>query len=114
MEPVLVTVIENLKTAFVNERDAHVWLSAYMTDNTPALMLTTPEGEQIGVASVNLSEYGMTPSADHVFIKDYSENEGLMNALVEAGVIGKPVRSVPCGWESAHECPLGQVVLSVR
>lgn len=37
--------------------------------------------------SVNLEAYGLVAKADTVFVKDWSENEGLTASLVEAGVV---------------------------
>jgi hypothetical protein len=52
----------------------------------PALVLNDAnDGEQIAVATVNLDE--MPGSPNHVFIKDYSENEGMLKALTDAGVV---------------------------
>lgn len=44
--------------------------------------------------SVNLSAYGMYPPEGHIFVKDYSEHEGLANALVTAGLVAivEPIR----------------------
>jgi hypothetical protein len=50
----------------------------------PALVLTC-EGEQVAVATLNMPEIPIGPNT--VIIKDYSENEGMLKALVEAGVI---------------------------
>lgn len=36
-----------------------------------------------------------------VAIKNYSENEGLYESLLDAGVIEKAHRKIPCGWISA-------------
>lgn len=54
-------------------------------DGQTALVLDTDEGPE--TLSVNLAAYGLYPAdADHVFIKDYSEHEGVADSLVEAGV----------------------------
>lgn len=39
--------------------------------------------------------------AGEVTIKNYSENEGLYESLLDAGVIEKAHREIPCGWISA-------------
>lgn len=48
------------------------------------------------VLSVNLSDYGLYADAGNVFIKDYSEHEGLTQSLVEANLV-KVVRQVTFG-----------------
>lgn len=42
-----------------------------------------PESETL---SVNLSAYDMTPPEGHIYVKDYSESEGLPQALVASGI----------------------------
>lgn len=54
------------------------------------------EGEPMAVATVNLPDVRVPDGA--VFIKDYAENAGMMNALAEAGVIGPPLFNVTSGF----------------
>lgn len=44
-------------------------------------------------------DFPMEPG--EVAIKNYSENEGLYESLLDAGVIEKAHREIPCGWISA-------------
>lgn len=53
-------------------------------------------GEPIAIASVNLSE--KTIHKNEIAIKDYSENEGMVKALTEAGIIGDLIYSVQRGF----------------
>lgn len=53
-----------------------------------------PEDTQL---SINLAGYGMTPPPGHVFVKDYSEHEGVATALEAAGIVTK-VKQVPIGY----------------
>jgi hypothetical protein len=46
------------------------------------------------------------PAEGHVFIKDWSENSGMLASLQAAGVIGDVVRVIPTGFVVAHEVPL--------
>ena len=55
-------------------------------------------------ATVCLPSY--VPAPRHVMIKDWSENEGVLDALIEAGVIEPPVRKIPINYVVAHECRL--------
>lgn len=61
----------------------------------PALQLIDAEdGSPIATATVNLPDLPAEPN--QVFVKDWSENEGMLNALVAAGVVkptGQTVRS---------------------
>lgn len=54
-------------------------------DAQRALVLHTDEGPE-GI-SVSLAGYGLLPGPGEVFIKDWSEGEGLTANLVEAGLV---------------------------
>jgi hypothetical protein len=73
----------------------------------PALVLRDAEdGEQVAVATVNLPGVPLNPG--EVFIKDYSENEGMLAALVRAGIVepsGEAVPSGPAGVVRARLMP---------
>lgn len=58
-----------------------------------------------GIFSINLSGYDMYPSEGCVFIKDYSEHEGVAQALESAGA-GRIVRQVPIGLGTGFEFEL--------
>ena len=62
------------------------------------------EGEPIAMASVNLPEVSI--AADEVFIKDYSENEGMLMALVKAGIVKDTGRRVQSGFVSIPVCKI--------
>jgi len=49
------------------------------------------KGESILVASVNIPEEKI--EKDEVIIKNYSENEGILDVLINAKIISKPIRS---------------------
>jgi hypothetical protein len=51
-------------------------------------LIDAKDGDAIAVATVNLeTPEAKVTSKDHVYIKDYSENTGMVVALKEAGVI---------------------------
>lgn len=56
-------------------------------DGSPALALYDNEGEEAAVVTVSLAGYNVTPPEGHVFIKNYSENEGVLKPLIEAGIL---------------------------
>lgn len=70
-------------------------------DQSPALILTTVDGEPLGKASINFTEQdGVNLSDMAVVIKDYSENEGVLQTLIEGGIIelnGTVIR-LPHDW----------------
>jgi hypothetical protein len=54
-------------------------------------------------ASVNVAQ---TLPAGHVAVKNYSENRGVLEALVAAGVVTDTGRRIPVGYAHAHLCRL--------
>jgi hypothetical protein len=73
--------------------------STYPNGST-ALLLDSTNGEPLAVATVALD---VLPDDGNVFIKSWSENEGLLDSLQRAGVVGPVIRSVPTGFVSAQE-----------
>lgn len=59
-------------------------------------------GEPLCVATTNVPGY--RPAENHVLIKDWSENEGVFNALYSAGIISTVQRYVKTGFVKAYEC----------
>lgn len=72
-------------------------------DGTLALAISEEYGPE--VISTNLSGYGMKPAKNSVFIKDYSEHDGLTASLVAAGVV-EPLREVAIGYGRGYEVQL--------
>lgn len=62
-----------------------------------ALELVDDEGP-VARATVNMPEVKLAP--DEILIKDYSENEGMLDALVNAGVVTDTGRREACGYVS--------------
>lgn len=54
------------------------------------------------IATTNIAGYRCEPG--NVLIKSWSENEGVYEALLAAGVIGPVIRRVPTGFVEAYEC----------
>ena len=68
------------------------------------ILLDTEDHQQVAIATVNLPEYrlkeeGIILNDDQIFVKDYSENEGMTKALIDAGVIEQtPICCVKTGY----------------
>ena len=84
----------------------------YKNDRLCITLLEAKSGDEWYVATVNLPDVEL--GQDEVIIKDYSENEGIFKALVDAGVIvdtGKRVKSgyvsCPVGLIKQHSIPIG-------
>ena len=72
----------------------------------PALILTDAEdGSGVCYASINIPQIDL--EKDEVIIKNYSENQGVLDALIEAGIITKPVKEVQISqWVIAPICKI--------
>lgn len=59
----------------------------------------------IATATVNVVDYE-NQKPDEVVIKDYSENEGMLDCLVAAGIVSKPLMHIQTGWIYSPVCRL--------
>lgn len=71
-------------------------------DRIGLLLKDTHDGEPVAVATVNIPEIPLAPG--EVIIKDYSENEGMLNTLVAAGVVSAPSRAVQLRYVTVYVC----------
>lgn len=99
----LAEALRNHATYFTDVIDVTRIAANRYLDGNPGLYATIlwndegmeyPEDTQL---SINLAGYGMTPPPGHVFVKDYSEHEGMATALEVAGIVTK-VKQVPIGY----------------
>jgi hypothetical protein len=81
-----------------------VKLLYYNNGRVAIQLIDVEDGSPVAVATVNLPQYDL--SEDEVIIKDYSENEGVLAALIKGGVITKPVRYVLTGFVTCPVCKL--------
>lgn len=72
-------------------------------DNRIALSLVRG-GEVIAVCTVNLPERAL--NNDEVIIKNYSENNDIYKALLNAGVISEFIDVIPTGFVEVLKCKL--------
>lgn len=91
----------HVRTKYIDE-DVVIWVEKY-TNGSTALTLFTPDGFPLATATVALE---ILPEEGNVFIKDWSENDGMLRALQEAKVVGPLIRSIPTGFVQAHEVKL--------
>lgn len=78
-------------------------MSAKYGDGSTALILNSPDGERIAVATVCLD----TPAkAGHVWLKGWSENLGIPKALHDAGVVRLTGKTRATGYVYAVEAEL--------
>ena len=67
----------------------------YAVTGLPVYVLLTPDGAMYGRVSVNLDT---TLLPGEFLVKNWSENEGLLEALVEAGAVVDTGRRIPSGY----------------
>jgi len=71
----------------------------------PAIILIdVDDGQTVAVASVNV--HGFYLDNDEIAIKDYSENEGMVECLIKYGIVSQPVRFCQSGFTSIPICKL--------
>lgn len=75
----------------------------YQKGNAIAIRLESDDYMPIATATVNIPEFPLQEG--QCLIKDYAENEGILQALVEAGVV-QPVGTVPAEHARATLCKL--------
>ncbi len=85
--------------------DCVVQAERYALNGHTALSLYDARtGEYVATASVNMPHAPLAPN--QVFIKDYSENVGMLKALEEAGIVRVSGVYVPTGIGSLPVCEL--------
>ncbi len=83
--------------------NCHLRFDQYQKGNAIAIRLESDDCMPIATATVNIPEFPLQEG--QCLIKDYAENEGILQALVEAGVV-QPVGTVPAGRARATLCKL--------
>jgi hypothetical protein len=73
----------------------------YNNGRTAIELIDLEDGCPVMMATVNLPDVSL--SDDEVIIKNYSENEGVLEFLIENGIVSKPLRTVSSGWVT---CPI--------
>jgi hypothetical protein len=74
----------------------------YPEGGATAIYLTDiRDDEPLATATVNVPEANPQLGIGAVLIKDYSENEGIMDALEEAGVAANTGKTIPIGFTEA-------------
>ena len=66
-------------------------------------LIDSEDGFPVAVASVSIKEDLME---DEVAIKDYSENEGVLDFLIEEGIVSGPIRYFQSGYVKIPICNL--------
>ena len=89
-----------------SEWDCYLVKEKYSNGRTALTLMEEDSHEEVLIATVNIPE--VTLASDEVIIKDYSENEGVLKVLVEAGIISLPIDSVETGFVT---CPICKILI---
>lgn len=90
-------------TVRFRSQELTVELTRYARPKNPAIQLWSSTDGPYCRASVNTDEL-LPPGM--IAIKNWSENEGILDALIDARIVGKPVYSYPEGFVEIMICPL--------
>ena len=83
----------------------------YANGRDALLLLDANTEEPVAYATVNLPDHHI--QSGHVFIKDWSENEGMYETLLESGVIKEVVNQIRSGFVMIKECPLTELTTAL-
>ena len=84
--------------------NCNLTFSKYLNDRTAIMLIDADDGSPVAIASVNLPETAMDD--DEIAIKDYSENDGILEILVENKIVSEPIRFVKSGYVEIPICKL--------
>jgi hypothetical protein len=86
-----------------------IGMRSYQNNRIAILLNDADDFSPVAVATVNIPSEAL--AQDEVIIKDYSENTGMTEALVRAGLIHRPHRMVEAGFTVADVCRLTEAGL---
>ena len=81
-------------TAYIDEPVVIV-IDKYTNNGRPAISLFATDGEPIARVTVNIPDAPL--GKREILIKDYSENEGILNWMVASGLVEDTGKVIPAG-----------------
>ena len=94
--------INNIISFWGNKCKVHI--AQYSNKRIALELLDINDNTSIAIATVNLPNIDL--QKDEVAIKNYSENEGILDILINAEIISKPLYSVKSGFIDIPICKL--------
>ena len=91
-----------LTTKYLRNTKCEGILTRYAAYPQNCLELRSPEGIQLMRVSVCLSSEGDKQGPDEIYIKNWSENEGVFEALCEIGVLEDTGEKIKTGYVYAN------------
>ena len=93
-----------MTTVRFREWDCKVERLKYANGRTALVLVDARNQEEIAVATINLPDQPLEPG--QVFIKDYSENAGMLAALERAGIVKATGESIQAGFAQIPKASL--------
>jgi hypothetical protein len=84
--------------------DCELRFQAYGNGRQGIVLVDARDGQDVAVATVNVP--GALLGEKQVLIKDYSENEGMLQALERAGIVKATGQTVRSGFATIPVCDL--------
>ena len=85
------------------EYEIDIKMSKYGNGQHRMDFIDKEDGFPVLVASVAIEEF---LSTDEIAIKDYSENEGVLNFLIKEGIVSSPLKYFNSGFVRIHICQI--------
>jgi hypothetical protein len=76
----------------------------YTNGRVAIQLISVEDNEPYAVASVNVPDARL--ESDEVIIKDYSENEGMLEFLLQNNIVTLTDRKIQSGWVTMPVCKL--------
>lgn len=87
-----------------NKRNYVVTFEEYQANHAEAIVLENLQGSREYTATANIPDYFL--EQDEVAIKNYSENEGILESLVAAGILEVTGKTVQSGFVEFPICKI--------
>jgi len=88
-----------------NQWECEILIRKYPLNNRKAIQLVDAEdGSPVATATVNFPDEPLND--DEVLIKNYSENEGVYQALVDGKIISEAIEYIQRGFVTLPKCKL--------
>lgn len=98
-------IIATIGTNTLSPRKLGLKFARYVADNSLALQLVDPKSEEPWMMATVCVD-GSRMDDDHLLIKDWSENMGILASLVKVGIIEEPCEMIATGYCHAMKCRL--------
>ena len=94
---------EPIRASFM-QWDCEVQRLEYPGGRTALVLIDARDGDQVATVTVNLPDQPL--GANEVFVKDWSENDGMVAAMERAGILRNTGEYVRAGYVVAPKCEL--------